>query len=282
MKTFTTIILCLMSAGAFAGSTIYCSHSELCKMIAHIAHENNLNDLKTENLVNISGDPHEYEPSTTEIKNLISAPTLLTGPTELNPWIKKLNFQRSKNPALKTISLTFEKSTLDLYPKASPEALSHFWLYPKIYCSLKTKLEQEMKELHYTLKSIKSCDSSTTEQELKSVLMKTKQPIILTHDALLPLLTDLDKAHTIVAIKGSGHHEETSTQSIKKMYDALQAPVAIWVIESSINVPQNILSKIRTNDIVVKLDTANTQNDKPFSALNELTEKLKTIAGGKK
>lgn len=278
MKIIIAIILCLIGAEASASGPIYCSHIEICKMLNHIALENKLSDLKTENLVNITGDPHEYEPSSGEIKNLINAPLLITGPNELNPWIKKVNFQRSKSPSLKTISLLFEKNYFDFYPKASGEALSHFWLYPKIYCSLKTKLEIEMIKLGYVLKSKDKCSANAAEETLKAALTKIKQPIILTHDALLPLLQNLDPTHTIVAIKGSGHHEETSALSIKKMYDALEAPVAVWVIETGINVPQNIQSKIRKNDIILKIDTANTKETSPFSVLTELTEKLKGIS----
>ncbi|MGZ3787993.1 MAG: metal ABC transporter solute-binding protein, Zn/Mn family [Bacteriovorax sp.] len=277
MKIITTIILCLIGLRAHAGSTIFCAHSELCKMVNHIAHENNLTDIKTESLVNISGDPHEYEPSSAEIKNLLSAPVLLTGPSELNPWIKKINFQRSKISSLKTISLPFEKKDFLAYPKASGEALSHFWLYPKVYCSLKTKLEEEMRKSGYALKSSKACNVKGPEEELQKVLTKIKWPLILTHDALLPLLQELDKSHMIVAIKGSGHHEEAKPETIKRMYDALNAPQVIWVEETGITTPQNILNKIRSKDIVLKIDTANSKDDRPFSALMEMTEKLSSL-----
>jgi hypothetical protein len=278
MKLFIVAILCLIGSNAYAFGTVYCSHKELCKLAEIIAQENKITNLNTQSLVNISGDPHEFEPSTTEIKNLMSASLLLTGPTELNPWIKKINFQRSKNPTLKTISLLFDKTMTTLYPNATPEVLSHFWLYPKIYCLMKTKLESELKAQGLGLLASKSCNSTSTESNLNLALRKTLFPIILTHDALLPLLKNLDPNHNIVAIKGSGHHEETSAQAIKKMYDSLRAPIVIWVIEANINVPQNILSKIRVNDLVIKLDTAKSNDNTPFFALNDLTEKLNKLS----
>lgn len=270
------ILLMVTPFAPLFGSTISCSHDELCRLVQLIATENSLKDLTTESLINISGDPHEYEPSTAEIKSLLNTPFLLTGPNELNPWIKKINFQRSKNSALKTISLLFEKKHLDFYPKASPEALSHFWLYPKIYCSFKDQLESELKKSGLSV-TLKKCESASVEKELADVLIKIKKPIILTHDALLPLLLALDPKHTIVAIKGSGHHEETGTDAIKKMYKALEVPSAVWIVEEGINVPQNILNKIRPSDQIIKIDTARSKQVAAFSILNELTQKLKTL-----
>lgn len=269
-----TLFLFLLCPSVFAG-TVSCSHPELCKLVSTIAAENKIANLKTQVLINMTGDPHEYEPSTAEIKSLLSAPFLITGPVELNPWIKKINFQRSKNSALITISLPFEKTHLEMYPKASAETLSHFWLYPKVYCAFKEKLTAELTKTGEKV-SFKGCDAATVEEDLSTQLKKTKAPFILTHDALLPLLVTLDPSHVIVAIKGSGHHEEAGTDAIKKMYKALEAPKAIWIVESGIHVPSNVLNKIRNVDLVIKLDTANSSSSSSFSVLKELTQKLKT------
>lgn len=279
MKTIPVLFFCLLLTTARAG-TLSCSHSELCKLAALIAAENNVKNLETKSLINMTGDPHEYEPSTAEIKSLLSAPVLITGPVELNPWIKKINFQRSKNPALKTISLGFHKKHRDLYPGGSGEALSHFWLYPKIYCSFKSALTEELKKNGEKVTD-KNCDSSAIEAELKKALTVLNRPVILTHDALLPLFKSLNPSQPVVAIKGSGHHEEAGTDSIKKMYDALKSPSVVWVVESGIHVPQNVLNKVRATDTIVKIDTANSSAATPFSVLTELAAKLKS-AGEKK
>ena len=62
----------------------------------------------------------------------------------LNPWIKKLNYQRSKFTGAKTITIPLTKTDIAYYPQATIEALSHFWLYPKIFCSFKAQLEKEL------------------------------------------------------------------------------------------------------------------------------------------
>lgn len=280
MRKLILVIIGLIGQNANATNTFYCSHSELCKMVNIIVKENQLNDISAINLVNVTGDPHEYEPTSEEIKNLISAPTLITGPNELNPWIKKINYQRSKLKDVVTISLVFDKNILFLYSNASAEEISHFWLYPKVYCALKNKLESELKKVGFNLKNKKDCDFKKIEDQLKQALTRTIHPIILTHNALLPLLLNLDsnKTRPIIAIKGSGHHDEANSQTIKKMYDVLTNKKVVWILETGINLPPNIFNKIRSSDLVIKLDTANTKDEKPFSDLFELTNQLKLIA----
>ena len=282
LYTFLLIITIPLSLCASTSiSTLNCAHHELCQMAKEIAIDNKVEShFKFINLVNISGDPHEYEPSSIEIKQLINAPLLLTGPSELNPWAKKINYQRSKNGALKTIGLSFSPQDFKLYPKANSEILSHFWLYPKLYCEMKKRLTLELQNItgHSNFKFI--CSTEEIENILRETLSSIKIPIILTHDALQPLLSELaSNKNLILAIKGSGHHEEASPISIKKMYEAIKAPKVIWIIETGINVPDNILNKMRKSDKVINIDTAQSKDNKYFSILNELENKLKATSG---
>lgn len=274
------LLFTILSPVAGAQMSIHCAHEELCKLLSVISTEQKITDLKTNTLVHMSGDPHEYEPTSAEIKSLINAPILLSGPFELNPWIKKINFQRSKSPTAKTITLAFHANDYKLYEGASGEAISHFWLYPKVYCSLKSKLEMELTNLNLPIKTPKSCDGKSIEDELKKSFAKINLPIVLTHNALLPLLNNLKGRfqQEIIAIKGSGHHEEASPVSVKKMYDALKAPRVIWIVESGINIPPNILNKMRKTDIIIKIDTARSQGQMPFSNLIELTNKFNEVS----
>lgn len=282
------IFTCLSSylPSLSAGTIISCSHPELCTLAQTILFENQIKDYQFVNLVAISGDPHEYEPSTTEIKNLIKAEVLIAGPAELNPWIKKVNYQRSKiekTDKLKTLMIPLDKKDYAIYPNASHEALSHFWLYPQIYCALKDKLETQFVSMKMLVidSAKKSCAAEALKIEtlLQSTLLSTKLPMVLTHDALLPLLEILSKNKgTVAAIKGSGHHSETTTRSVKKLYDALKSPQVIWIEEKGINVPQNILSKKRKNDLTLNIDTANSASSLSlFPTLYELNSKLKAI-----
>lgn len=269
----------LFSYGAMAQTTLHCSHPELCKMAQNILMENNISDVKTEVIVNMSGDPHEYEPKASEIKGLISAPILITGPHELNPWLKKILEQRSLIKEAVTITLPLTPAEFKFYKNASAEALSHFWLYPKVYCILKIKLNNELKNIKIPITKKSQCDIITSEKVLKNALAKVKMPIILTHDAILPLLNQLKQndEQKFVSIKGSGHHEELSASSLKNMYDALKSPRVIWIKEKGINIPANIFNKIRTTDKIIEIDSAQSLLHSPFSVLLELAGKLEEI-----
>lgn len=266
---------------ALAGNVLQCSHPELCRLARIVLEENQAAGFEFQSLVKIVGDPHEYEPSVSEVKSLIKAEMLITGPHELNPWIKKINYQRAKSPNTKTISLSLDKSDFALYTQGSQEALSHFWLYPKIFCGLKSRLEKEfltMKVLT-SLSSKKNCvnEEKKIENELKETLLNIKTPIVLTHDALLPLLRSLAPTATIAAIKGSGHHQESTPEDVKKLYSALKAPKVIWLEEKGINVPQNILAKKRSADSTLLIDTASSNGMQYFDILETLNLKLKAI-----
>ncbi len=279
-----TLFICLIFSLYFnnlavASETIACSHPELCRLASIVFAENQVKDYEFVSLVKISGDPHEYEPSTNEVKALISAKTLITGPGELNPWIKKIHYQRSKTPGTKTLTLPLNSSDYALYPGGNHEALSHFWLYPKIFCSLKSKLEAQLVAAKFlTVKSTKNClsEGQKIESDLSTTLSLVKLPVVLTHDALLPLLENLGgKNATVVAIKGSGHHQEATPKAVKKLYDALKSPKVIWLEETGIKVPANIMAKKRVTDLTVNLDTANSEGLHYFQVLESLNEKLK-------
>ena len=276
---FIAFIISLTSAQATIKMS--CSHPELCRLAKIIFLENHVSDIEFESMVKIVGDPHEFEPTLSEIKNLIQANILISGPVELNPWIKKINYQRSKIQEIKTINLPLDELDYSFYPSISHEPLAHFWLYPKIFCTLKKKMEDKFVKNHF-LKNVTKNNKCTSEEvriisELKSTLESLKYPIILTHDALLPLMESLRTSKGIVAIKGSGHHSEASSLSVKNLYDVLKAPKVIWIIEEKISVPQNILSKKRPADLTVNLDTANSAGNDYFQVLNRFNEKLKAL-----
>jgi ABC-type Zn uptake system ZnuABC Zn-binding protein ZnuA len=269
-------------APAEAKTLVSCSHIELCRVAKIIFAENHNDNFEFQSLVTIMGDPHEFEPTTSEIKNLIQAKILISGPLELNPWIKKVNYQRSKLTNLITINVPLEDKDYAQYLSISHEPLSHFWLYPKIFCALKSHMEDQFVHLKYIPNISKNnlCELMDIKisKELKETIKKLNLPIVLTHDALQPLLESLStNSEKIVAIKGSGHHTEASPQTVKKLYDALSAPKVVWIIEKNISVPQNILSKKRKEDLEVKIDTANSNGLNYFQVLQTLNDQLKAL-----
>lgn len=276
----------LVSAKA---SKLSCSHPEICTLAKTIATEQG-QALETESIVTISGDPHEFEPSISEIKKLMSAEFLIEGPFELNPWIKKVNNQRSHNSDLTTKILNLKEQQTKLYSTISngvtKEALAHFWLYPKIYCDYKSEITRMLIEANMVVlknKNEDQCQNKAIEMEkqLRFTISQVNMPIILTHDALWPLLNSLNEKSMIVAIKGSGHHAEASADSVKKLYNALKAPKVIWIEEKGINVPPTILNKKRSTDIVIKLDTSRSDGKEYFSVVKKLNDELGQLKGKK-
>ena len=278
LKFILIASLIIFSVSSFATTDWYCAHPELCNLFQEIIDENNLQDLTVHNVVQLSGDPHEYEPKSDEIKHLIKVNNLLIGPLELNPWNSKINYQRIKNKEYKQIELNIGSEELKLYNFSTKEQLSHFWLYPKIYCKFKNDLSKILISYGNTKIKMISCNGNEVENKIKIALTNINLPIIVTHDAISPLLKTLSPASSnIVSLRGSGHHEEINPTSIKKLYKALNEKKVIWIKEKNINIPSNILNKIRSTDVIIELDTSATKRKTPFSVLNELEIKLTTI-----
>lgn len=266
-----------------AKTQIGCVHPELCNLAQKSLGSEGY---EIKNIVTMIGDPHEFEPNPLEVKKLISTPFLITGPSDLSPWAKKINYQRSKlNNGHVTFILSLSPEDYALYKNQNREALSHFWLYPKIYCLLKSEFEKLAKEKNLKIKTSQkeSCLSEAYKIENKikvtlEKLAKLKIPLILTHDALLPLLKFLGGNElAVVAIKGSGHHQEATVETVKAMYEALKFPKAVWIQEDSIKVPANILNKKKASDHTIYIDTATSSDVEIFSILKKLNSKLEEI-----
>lgn len=270
-----------------AKTQIGCVHPELCNLAQKSL---DTESYEITNIVTMIGDPHEFEPNPQEVKKLISTPFLITGPSDLSPWAKKINYQRSKlNNGHVTFILSLSSEDYALYKNNNQnpnrEALSHFWLYPKIYCLLRSQFEKLAKDKNLKIKNSKldACQSEAIkiENEIKITLerlAKLKIPLILTHDALLPLLKYLGGVElVVVAIKGSGHHQEATVETVKAMYEALKFPRAVWIQEDSIKVPANILNKKKNKDHTIYIDTATSSDVEMFSILKKLKSKLEEI-----
>lgn len=269
MKLILTSIIFFYFSSIYA-LEVACTHEEVCSLVSKSFKEK----LITRPLVVINGDPHEFEPTPSQIKNLLNAPILVSGPIELNPWIAKVLNEREKNKKLITVSLQLKKEQQTTYQTHNTEALSHFWLYPQVYCDFKNQL------LHHSafqnLTKMKDCNVENIEFSLREHLKNIQLPFILSHDALEPLLKFYGpKSLNIISLKSSTHHDEVSPASIKKMYSSLNNGKVIWLIETGIDIPHNISSKIRSTDTMLKIDTSKNINDVEFSTLNELLKQLK-------
>src|SRR5690606_32966076 len=114
--------------------------------------------------------------------------------------------------------------------------------------------------------TLPSCPLDSYEAKLKEAATKVKLPIILSHDALVPLFRSWGiDAH---AIKGSGHHEEPRPAQLKELQRLLQKnEKVVWLIESRISFPSALKKMQRASDIKLELDTS---GDYPFIGLHPL------------
>lgn len=238
-----------------------CTHPQLCQLADDYfkAIETQVPELTK--AISAVGDPHHIEPTSAEIKAMTKAEVLLAAPPELHPWSRQIVKIRH-GQKLQTFEFPLSKAKELGYSDASPEALAHFWLYPKIHCQYWEFLHQQLN----LTKSLPACPYSNYETKLKLAAKKVKLSIILSHDALVPLFRSWGiDAH---AIKGSGHHEEPRAAQLKELQRLLQRQEkVVWLIESRISFPSALKKMQRPSDIRLELDTS---GDYPSIGLHPL------------
>jgi ABC-type Zn uptake system ZnuABC Zn-binding protein ZnuA len=256
------IFICLFilfSAQVLAKKTsIVCTHPQVCNIISTIV------DLDSVNLsigVKPLADPHDHELSSKEIKTLTKA-DIVAGPgVDLQSWLRNIKRKR-KSPTLVYTSTHINRS--------------HFWLYPNEVCSAFNFYKKELKKLVKIKEDLINCNNQDIEIKLKSSLEKFKNKIIiLTHNAS----EELFKSHGIstISLKTSGHHDEVSAYALKKLYKAQKKHTEkdiVWILEKGIHIPSSILSKIRKDEKVIKLDVLGSFNKDSKQVLSTLIDAI--------
>lgn len=268
LKIFILINLFLIFS-VRATVNVACTHPEVCLLLLPNS-SINFTSIELKN-----GDPHEFEPSSKDIKDLINADYLIVGPIELNPWIKNVIKQRNSLKPNTTINLEIKNESIHYYNNGSTEALSHFWLYPKIYCDLKEQINKNSILKKLEVKSDEKCESQKIETLIKEILKSNQNTIVFSHDALAPFVKTYAPHINFISLKGSGHHEEISPASIKALYNLQKRGPTLWIVEKNINIPNNIMAKISSKDKVIKIDTSHSKEEN-VNAPKEF-EKLTTI-----
>lgn len=252
---------------------LLCSHPQICNLMS-IGFEKSL----LQSVVVTIGDHHHYEPPANVVKTFLKTPFLLAGPNALHPWLKPILLKRSKEQT--TVSAVIHNQFFSDYQTKNAEALSHFWLYSDISCSFyeqyeKTLIQKNILPQQKNGKELCQKRYQNLNDELKLTLQNIKYPIILTHDALAPLLIKMGAR--VHSLKGSGHHEEIRPQVIKKLQDEIKAQPAVWIKESGFDIPIAVKKLIKKNDLIVNVDPNGKLGDNVEDALKELITKLKEI-----
>lgn len=253
-------------------ANIDATHPELCLIYREL-----LPGDRCESVVKVVGDPHEFSPSVDEIKKMISSKKLLVGPMELHPWVKTILFQRSKGTSQTTIVTEknlLKKISEQNYLKASVSTLSHFWLYSDVFCQMKRDFAEQLK----ITMNFNECMSRGYENEkiLSSQLQKISRPIIITHDALVPLFLKLKrKDQFIFSLKTSDHHDEIKSKTIKELNDILKKEKSVvWLLENEIEIPMQLKNLIRKSDKIIRIETGYTKNGIGQSQILEISKGL--------
>lgn len=271
-KQFIFIALFLFSKTIFANEKILCSHPQICNLLSLITAKENLSSV-----VVFVGDHHHYEPNATVVKTFIQAPILVTGPKALHPWLSPIVKKRAKNQI--TAHAEIQSKFFTKFQTKNREALAHFWIYPEIACDMLMEYQKTFRKnnISFTEISEKDCleKFNTATLAVTKSAEKIQLPIVITHDALLPLFKNLGLK--VLTLKGSGHHEEVSPSAVKSLYAETQNTPVIWIQEEGFEVPMAIKRLIKKNDHVIKIDPNGKMGENVFDTLAHIGNKLATL-----
>lgn len=257
-----------------AHASLICTHLQVCNLVDELLETSeNIQESQTYLPIEFMGDPHHFEPGPEQIKQLLTAKTLVSGPIELHPWVRPILEQRAKTPELKTILLELAPQFSQKFPNASLESLSHFWLYPEIHCDIQNTLKQKLKGLGKQTNDLPCPGPLFLFTEKKARKALNNKTIILTHDALAPYLESLGAQ--IISLRGSHHGERLSAKTLKDLHQTVQKEQqVIWLFEMPIENSDQIKNLVRANDLVVTTNTLGNVNE---SSLSTLTRVLKSL-----
>lgn len=263
---------------------ITCTHPIICALaqrtIKNVVSSQQTKAMSFNSPVQRTSDPHHFEPGLKEIKGLLNAPYLITGPTELQPWERKIKTWRQKRPDLKTIYLELPRKIDDLYRSNNRHALSHFWLYPKLLCLFEKRIVTQLNLFGIPLKkhvNQHGCSYLKLDRQASRIFSRLKHRIVIvTHDALMPWLKKYSvNAH---AITSSDHHQELTTTVIKKLITLLQETQNqsnIWIMEKNIPIPPLIGRQIKPNDKIINFQPQQIGHDQsPTAPLRKILKSL--------
>ncbi len=186
-----------------------------------------------------AGDPHDVTISAQEIKQILAADLILMANTKEIPWMRQLQKTVLQHQR-QAITLELTPEDFAFYQSKNAHALAHFWAYPIIACRYRAKLLEQLKKIpgrQFALVAdgqADSCPYLYWDKELAAFFQTFRGTIVLSHDALEPLLQYYQVP--VIALKGSHENAEVSAQGIKLLKDLLPQKL-LWIKETSIVLP---------------------------------------------
>ena len=238
--------------------TWLCSHPQACNLVRDYIQSVQAPEPTFKKAISLVKDPHHIEPNAKEIKAMYQADNFITAPMSLNPWAKSvLKMRRDKKSKVIELQTSADTSA----------AKAHFWLYPEVACELWQQVHNQLKLAPKT----PPCPYDLKEAQV----LKNQNPIIISHDALIPFLNQ--RGFKVYAMKGSGHHEEPKPKQVKLISDTVKnSKKIIWIEENNIHFPHSIEKLQRPHDIVIEIDT---NGDFPGELMAPIKSLIQTLEG---
>jgi ABC-type Zn uptake system ZnuABC Zn-binding protein ZnuA len=239
----------------FAQAQVVCTHPQVCNLARALGVKKD--ELKFPLL--FKSDPHHYEPTIREVKELSSAKILLVAPIDLQPWIKNILDQR-----LKKKLPTFVFQTLS--QPNNKKAQSHFWMYPESVCFNWMNLRNFLSHEKFNVIPDDCPNPAKPKHSFDKIF-------VLSHDALAPMLSKYSSQ--VISLKTSDHNAEILPSTLKEISKLPDSSKVVWILEKNILIPEQIIKTYqRPKQTVLSFDLDGTIDEKPHDRFLELMKKI--------
>ena len=241
--TYLTILmyaLCLMGPELQAKTTLWTTHPQVAHDIMAIAKLHNgdqksaLFDSQPIFGEQTNGDIHEFKPNSGELKKLMQYQPIIAGPVSHQSWVKLA--QQS--------GLLKDKSTYYLEGMGSND---HYWLSPALAKQFEIRINTILSKLGLkTYEELLWSQSISLEAKKVQELLKLKKisKVVLSHNALVPLLETFKELEVLV-LYNDDHHQEVSAKDIKQVYTwSSKKGELLFIYERNITWPAPLKGKI--------------------------------------
>ncbi|MGB0453060.1 MAG: hypothetical protein ACPGJV_05035 [Bacteriovoracaceae bacterium] len=261
--------------------TISTVHPQLKLLVDEALSDLKLKDYQSQNLISIQGDPHHFEPPLSSIKKVLASKNLVAPPYEVFPWMKSIEIKRKRDSKLKSLGL--EKSFNErlpkyrkLYPTMNDHQLAHFWLIPEVGCDFYNEIINFLNSSNKDSSTKCPYQIDTLKKRIKNILSNKNFTLILTHDAVYPLLSHFSWNHTLV-IKESHHGNQVRATDLKTLYKLTHKKSSkpiVWILEKNMPLSARIRRRIKEADIILKVDSPGLKSKQASQTLNTTLIKL--------
>ncbi len=248
--------------------TLVCAHHQLCNLTLKLLDESERDNITTA-FQSENSDPHEVALSPELLKIYYEAKNLILPAAELSPWLPTVIQNRTSEN-----TFIAEVSTQQIVGKY-PGAHAHFWLYENEMCALAQNLKMKLSSWgHKVRDSAAECSSARFQISAKKIKTALRgQYVILTHNALAPLLESL--GIEFIILKTVAHAHEISPGVFKEVHSILDNHDSVlWLVESEVGLPPQLAKLIRETDHKIVVKVSGHFGQSTFAPLKELSDKL--------